>query len=206
MHFFNNFFTLLVIFSIETFAQPLPELIYQKSKITPESKYEIYQNAKKAKHYFHKGEQENALNSAIKTLTLSLETAGDRIIDQYDYLYSHYIILSIIKTDATKDKEYIKLSSKLFNYLDDVTSKGIWEESELGLFQMKLYREIGNTMAIKILKNKKEEQIDQLEKALEIIKKAEKYIRSPNDFYIKETKQKIIDAIDENKVTYEIIN
>jgi len=206
MHFFNKIFTLLVIFSIQIIATPLPELIYQESEVTPESKYEIYQKFKQTKNSFLKGEQENALNGAIETLTLSLQTSGNRVIDQYDYLYSHYIILSIISKDKTKDQEYIRLASKLFAYLDDVTSKGIWEESELGLFQMKLYRDVGYTMANKLLKNTKKEQIDTLKEALRIIEKAEKYIRTPDDFYIKNIKKEIIDTIEENRVVYEIID
>ena len=187
-------------------AIPLPDFIYQKSKVTPESNYEIYKKMKEARSFLYKGKQENALNMALDALNISSQIKANRVIDQYDYLSAHYIILSVISNDQTKDQDYIKLSSKLFTYLDDTTSRGVWEESELGLFQMKLYREIGNTMALKLLNNAKKEEINRLQEALRIIEKAEKYIRSPDEFYIKETKQKILHAIEKNEVEYEIIN
>ncbi len=202
----NKIFTLLLVLSIPSFATALPDFIYQKSEITPESNYKIYQNMQKLKRYIRQHNKDSALEIAINTLKLSSQIDEDRVIDQYDYLFTHYIILSIIESDEKEDQEYIRLSTKLFNYLDDVTSKGVWEESELGQFQMKIYREVGNATALKLLKHHKTEQMEDLDKALKIIEKSEKYIKSSDDFYIKNTKARILEMIEKEKVIYEIIN
>ncbi len=186
---------LLVAMQLLASALTLPRGVYKNAYITPESAYPIYKQMREAKTLFLKGNVKEATPIFIKVLLKSKRLKTEKNIDQYDYLYAHHGILTALKMDEKNEKEYIKLSKKILSYLDKSTKRGIWEEGELGQFQMKMYRTVGNSLALLLYKSSERKDKKKMKEALKYIKKAEKYIRSDKDFYIKDTKEKITNAI-----------
>ncbi len=194
----NKIFVLLSTLVLSASALTLPNTIYKDSHITPESSYPIFQEMREAKTFFQKGNIKESTPRFIKTLLRSGKSSGDKNIDQYDYLYAHYGILSAIQRDEKNEKNYIKLAKKVLRYLDKSTSRGIWEEGELGKFQLMMYQVVGNALAEKLYKASGRTDKKLMKQALYYINKSEKYIRSDKDFYIKDTKEKITNALEGN--------
>jgi len=189
-----TFLTLTVSVS----ALTLPNSIYKNATITPQSSYKIYENMRDATILFRKGKVKDSTALFIKTLEIASKSKKEKNIDQYDYLYAHYGILSAIENDEKEEETYIKLSKKILRYLDKATSRGIWEEGELGQFQLKMYKTIGNHLAELLYVDSKRKDKKKMKEALRYINKAEKYIRDERDFYIKDTKAKITNALEGN--------
>ncbi len=186
---------LLLTMQLLASALTLPRSIYKNSHVTPESAYPIYKQMQAAKTFYKKGNLKEATPLFVKMLLKSAKSKAQKNIDQYDYLYAHYAILEALKRDEKDEKTYIKFAKKILRYLDKSTEKGIWEEGELGQFQMKVYRDVGNTLAKILYKSSKRKDKKKMKEALKYANKAEKYIRSESDFYIKETKQQITNAL-----------
>jgi len=191
----NKIFSLLVISVLSASAFTLPSNVYKNSHITPSSSYPIYQQMREAKTLFLKGNLKESTPLFIKTLQNSTRSKGAKNIDQYDYLYAHHGILTALKIDDKREDAYIKLAKKIISYLDKSTARGIWEEGELGQFQMKMYRTVGNQLALLLYKSSQRKDKKKMQQALKYINKSEKYIRSDKDFYLKDTKEKITNAI-----------
>ncbi len=190
--------TILSSFMLSLSALSLPHRIYKNPEITPESAYPIYKQMQEAKSLYKKGKLKEATPKFIRVLLKASQSKGQKNIDQYDYLYAHYAILADLKRDEKDEKTYIKFAKKILRYLDKSTAKGIWEEGELGQLQMKVYRDVGNDLAKILYKNSKRKNKKLMKEALKYVNKAEKYIRSESDFYIKETKQQITNALTGN--------
>jgi hypothetical protein len=191
---FVLFFALLL--SVQ--ALTLPQSIYKNPTITPESSYPIFALMRDAKKSFHKGDINQSTQLFIRTLLKAKKGSENKNIDQYDYLYAHHGILSAIEYKEKEEKTYIKLSKKIIRYLDQATARGIWEEGELGKLQLMMYKRHGNSLAKKLYAQSKRKDKKLMQAALYYIKKAEKYIRDDKDFYIKETKAKITNALEGN--------
>jgi len=191
----RKIFALLLTMLLSASALTLPRSIYKNSYITPESSYPIFKQMSEAKTLFKKGQIKESTPLFIRILLKSSKSKAEKNIDQYDYLYAHHGLLTALKIEGKKEKEYIKLSKKILSFLDEATKRGIWEEGELGQFQMQMYRSIGNSLAQLLYKSSKRKDKKKMHEALKYIKKAEKYIRSEKDFYIKDTKEKITNAI-----------
>ncbi len=189
--------SLLLFFSLVLSLQALtlPHSIYKKTHITPQTDYKIYLLMQQASKLFKKGHYKESTPLFIKALTKASHLKSEKTIEQYDYLYAHYGILKALQSDEKYEKEYIKLAKNTIYFLDKATAKGIWEEGELGQFQMKMYKTIGNKLASLLYKESKRKDKKKLKQALWYIKKSEKYIRGSEDFYIKETKEKITNAL-----------
>ncbi len=191
----SKVFALLLTMLLSAPALTLPHNVYKQSHITPETSYPIYKQMQEAKAFYKKGDIKESTPRFIRILLKSSKSKAEKNIDQYDYLYAHYGILSALKIEQKDEKTYIKFAKKILSYLDKSTVKGIWEEGELGQFQMKVYRDIGNSLALILYKSSKRKDTKKMEEALKYIKKAEKYIRSESDFYIKDTKEQITNAL-----------
>ncbi len=191
----NKIGLLLLSILFSASALTLPRTIYKPSTITPESAYSIYKQIQEAKKFYKKGNLKESTPRFIRIVLNSTKSNAEKNIDQYDYLYAHYAILAALKRDEKDEKNYILLAKKILRYLDKSTAKGIWEEGELGQFQMKVYRDVGNALANILYKNSKRTDKKKMKEAKKYIEKAEKYIRSEDDFYIKETKEKITNAL-----------
>ena len=195
------------------FALQLPNTVYKNAKITPESGYDTFKIMSEAKSLFNDGKVKDASGFFIKALTKSSQSKADKNIDQYDYLYAHYGLLKLLETNKNDEEEYKKLAKKIISFLDKSTDNGkdIWEDGELGKFQLNMYKTVTDHYAKLLYKESKREDSKLLKEALLYAKKAEKYIRSDEDFYIKETREWIQNAIDGNpplkseKKTIEII-
>lgn len=186
---------LLFTLALSASALDLPKSVYKNSHITPSTSYPIYKQMSEAKALFVKGKVKEATPMFIKILVKSSRSRADKNIDQYDYLYAHHGILTALKFDEKNEETYIKLSKKILAYLDKSTKRGIWEEGELGQFQMKMYRDVGNSLALLLYKSSERKDEKKMKEALKYIKKAEKYIRSEKDFFIKDSKEQITNAI-----------
>jgi hypothetical protein len=191
-------FISLILLQLALSALTLPKRIYHDSVITPESDYPIYKQMREASRLFKKGNLEESTPLFIRVLLKAAKGGGNKNIDQYDYLYAHYAILAALQRDEKNDQTYIKLAKKILRYLDKATEKGIWEEGELGQFQMKVYKVVGNRVAELLYKSSKRKDKKRMKEALRYINKAQEYIRSESDFYIKETKAQILNALDGN--------
>ena len=193
----NRILGLLILFALSLPALSLSKGILNADiTITPESSYEVFQVMRDAKKKFRKGKVQEAAPLFIQTLKKALKNNPHKNIDQFDYLYAHYGILSALKNDEKQKKTYKTLAKKILTFLDKATIKGIWEEGELGQMQMLVYRRVGNQLASLLYKESKREDKKKLQEALRIIKKSEDYIRKDNQMYIKETQEKITNAIE----------
>jgi len=191
----SKIIAVLLSLQVWALALTLPNSLYKQSHITPSSSYQIFQQMREAKTLFQKGDIKGATPIFIRTLLTSSKSSADKNIDQYDYLYAHNGILTAIERDEKHQEAYIKLSKKILSYLDQATERGIWEEGELGKYQLKMYQVVGNALAKKLYKASKRKDKKLMKQALYYINKAEKYIRSDKEFYIKETKEKITNAL-----------
>ena len=190
--------TILSSFILSLPALSLPHRIYKNPEITPESAYPIYKQMQEAKTLYKKGKLKEATPKFIRVLLKASQSKDQKNIDQYDYLYAHYAILADLKRDEKDKKTYVKFAKKILRYLDKSTAKGIWEEGELGQLQMKVYRDVGNDLAKILYKYSKRKDKKLIKQALKYANKAEKYIRIESDFYIKETKKQITNALEGN--------
>ena len=204
---------LSITLCVNVFALQLPSTLYKNAKITPESGYETFKVMSEAKSLFTDGKVKDASELFIKVLTKASKSKTNKNIDQYDYLYAHYGLLKLLETNKNDEDEYKKLAKKIISFLDKSTDNGkdIWEEGELGKFQLNMYQTVTNHYAKLLYKESKREDKKLLNEALLYAKKAEKYIRDDKDLYIKETREWIENAIKGNpplkseKKTIEII-
>ncbi len=182
-------------------ALEIPSSIYNnKVEITPESSYEIYKIISEGKMLFEKGKYSDASRYFIKALQQAKHPKGEKNIDQYDYLYANYALLRLLASNKDDSYKYKKLAKSVISYLDKITNNGkdIYEEGELGQFQLKMYRSVADYYAKLLYKESGRKDEKLLKEALKYAKKAQKYIRDDKDFYIKETVAMIQNAIDGN--------
>jgi LAS superfamily LD-carboxypeptidase LdcB len=200
-------FTLFILFSSSSFALSLNKSLFKHSKITPETNYEIYSILQKAKRYSNQRNREKALFNYTKALSISSKNRyKERNIDQSDYLETHYQVLQLIKEEDKERKNYIKLSKKLLNFLDKATSKGIWEGSELGQLQIRLYKELGEELALHLINDKSTHKFKKYYEALRYINKSTKFIVGFEDYHLLETKVKVLFKLKRDSDAYQIIN
>ncbi len=194
----KKIFVLFFALLLSAHALTLPRALYQTPTITPESSYPIFELMRDAKKAYHKGDFNQSTQLFIRTLLKAKKGSKNKNIDQYDYLYANHGILTAIEHKDKEEKTYIKLAKNLLRYLDKATKRGIWEEGELGQLQLMIYRHHGNALAKKLYAQSKRKDKKLMKAALYYIKKAEKYIRNEQDFYIKETKAQITNALEGN--------
>jgi len=181
-------------------ALSLPSTIYKSNyNITPESNYTIYKKVQKAKELYIKGKRDESAKIFIDLLKKAAHSNSDKNIDQYDYLISNIALLDILK-DKDDNKNYKLLARKVISFLDKNTNKGkdIWEEGDLGKLQLKIYKSLLDNYAKILYKESNRDDDKLLKKALYYANRAQKFIRSEEDNYLKETKLIIQNAIDKN--------
>jgi len=191
---------LLAMIANSLFAIDLPNIAYTKSmKITPESDYNVYKVIREGEKLLSKGQSKKASKLFIKALSTARRIKTQNSIDQYDFLLSKYALLNLLE-NSDDTEHYKKMARSILYFLDKTTNYGkdIWEESDLGKFQLELYRNILNKYAKILYKESKRKDKKLLKQSMQYIKKAERFIRSDDDFYIKETKRKISNALEGN--------
>jgi tetratricopeptide (TPR) repeat protein len=135
----------------------------------------------------------------------------DRGVDvsEYDYLWIQYGLLkscfepdSAEFTHGTVD-DYVKIASLVLDFLDETTSTGIWQFTDLGEFQMEVYRVAGNGLAWQQLQLGTHPK--QWQEALSTIEKAVAYVRGAEDYYILDTKVRILLKLGRDDEAYQIV-
>jgi hypothetical protein len=193
-------FLLLLTITISLNAYDLPSYIYKKHiNITPESNYQTYRLMSEGKKAFAKGKLKEATNSFLKALKYASSSKGSKNIDQYDYLFANYGILTLLKNQGDK-QNYQKLSKHLISFLNKITKNGkdIWEEGELGKFQLYIYKNVSNDLAKLLYQESERKDKKLLKEALYYSNISQKFIRSDEDNYLKKTKAMIENAIEGN--------
>ncbi len=179
-------------------ASEIPTSLYKHyPHITPESNYKVYQAIEKAKELYQRGKIEEAKDKFIDILKRTNRSKTAKNIDQYDFLYANYALLTILEQDEHGEADYKKLAQHILHYLDKTTHNGkdIWEEGELGQLQLKMYQTIANHTAKILYKESNRTNKRVLKQALSYAKKANQFIRTDEDSYLKETKAMIENAL-----------
>ncbi len=179
-------------------ASEIPSALYQHyPHITPESNYKIYQAIEKAKESYQKGQLQETKERFIQILKQANRSKAVKNIDQYDFLYANYVLLTMLGQNEKSESDYKKLAKYVLHYLDKETRNGkdIWEEGDLGQLQLKMYQTIANHTAKILYKESNRTNKKLLREALSYAKKATQFIRSEEDNYLKETKMIIENAL-----------
>ncbi len=179
-------------------ASEIPSALYQHyPHITPESNYKIYQAIEKAKESYQKGQLQETKERFIQILKQANRSKAVKNIDQYDFLYANYVLLTMLGQNEKSESDYKKLAKYVLHYLDKETRNGkdIWEEGDLGQLQLKMYQTIANHTAKILYKESNRTNKKLLREALSYARKATQFIRSEEDNYLKETKMIIENAL-----------
>jgi hypothetical protein len=135
-------------------------------------------------------------------------------ISEYDYLWTQYGLLKSSHDTNTSNfahgtlEEYLDTAQRVLAYLDEhgqsagVFMPGIAEENE---FKGEVYREAANALAWLIHEDDKSTPAE-LETALIWAKKAEKHIRGEEDYYILDTKVRILLRLGNREDAYQIVD
>jgi hypothetical protein len=180
-------------------ALTLPDTLYKSVRITPESSYEIFKLMAQAKELYQKGQKNDASELFIKVLQKATKSKRNKNIDQYDYLYANSALLNMLLDNKNFD-EYKRLAKRVISFLDRSTNRGkdIWEEGELGKFQLQVYRDVANNLALLLYKESNRSDEKLLKEALKYANISQKYIRDDSQNYIKKTKLYIQNALKGN--------
>jgi hypothetical protein len=95
------------------------------------------------------------------------------------------------------------VANNVLNFLDTKTNTGDWVFTETGAFRMEVYREAGNGIAWELMESATNNA--DLNKALTIANKTEPYIRDEKDFYILDTKVRILLKLKKEAEAFEIV-
>ena len=183
-------------------AADLPEFVYFQVDTSEDSDRDVGALVKEAVQLTHE-KPEEARRLYIEVLRKVKDGAQ---IDEYDYLSTQYGLLkSAFDRDTAEftKRDYMQTAENVLAYLDDSTSTGIWEYTTLGEFQMEVYRSAGNGLAWHLAEESDNET--QLLKALEAVDKAEQYIRGVEDYYIYDTKVRVLLKLKRQQEAYAIV-
>ena len=183
---------LSLLFSATAIAGSLPEFTYKQFPIAEESNDDVHELVSKAAPlvYPEPAAARNLLVQALQKVNKGAE------INEYDYLWTQYGLLkSSFKTGGAdfgpgSRKNYLNVAHNVLNFLDTKTNTGDWAFTETGGFRMEVYREAGNGLAWQLME--KATNDTDLNKALRIVNKTEPHIRGEEDYYIFDTKVRIL--------------
>ncbi len=191
--------------SIAVHANKLPENVFKKYPISAKSTPALHKLVREAAQSTHKSPRKARL---LITKVFEKLSQGNSI-DKYDYLWTQYSLLkSSYETNSGKfgpgtKRDFIKIAKNVLAYLK-TQNVGDWQYTEMGGFQMEVYRFAGNGLAWNLMdENNVSETI--LQNALTLVIETESFIRGKQDFYIKDTKVRILLKLKRNKEAYKIV-
>ncbi len=193
--------SLIAIAVISLQGVELPKSIYKNNMhITTESNYKVYKLIDDAKKAIELNKGDEAKNLLIKSLKIASHTNGSKNISQYDYLFANYTLLALLNMDK-ESGEYKKLAKKIISFLDKTTHDGkdIWEDGDLGKFQIRVYRDISLNLANNYFKESNGEDKKLLKEALKYADISIKFSQDGEDAEAKELKTSIRSAQNEKK-------
>ena len=144
---------------------------------------------------------------ARELLSRALEKASrGAAISEYDYLWTQYGLMKATMEagsasfgPGTRD-EYRKVARHLLDFLDSRGSTGDWVYTEVGAFRMEAYRAAANGLAWQMM-----EDGENLPQALEIIDRGLEYIRGMQDYYMYDTKVRILLKMGKKQEAWNIV-
>ncbi|MEW8625186.1 MAG: tetratricopeptide repeat protein [Candidatus Thiodiazotropha sp.] len=186
-------------------VESLPQVVFKSVDISDESSSVIRQLVRSG--------AKSVPTDPVKARDLFIEALYkvDRGLDigEYEYLWIQYGLLKSSFEPGTAQfnvgtkADYINIAAQVLNFLDESTSTGIWQYTELGQFQMEVYRTAGNGLAWQQLQNGSNQE--QWKEALTTVEKAVSYIRDPEDYYILDTKVRILLKLNREQEAYRIV-
>ncbi len=180
-------------------AFELPKSLYKSStKITIESNYEIFKLIQDTKKAIELNQSDQAKELLVKALKKAAYSKSEKNISQYDYLFANYTLLALL--DKEKEAEaYKKLAKKVIRFLDTTTNGGkdIWEEGDLGKFQLRVYKDLSLNLAKLYYKESNGDDTKVLKQALKYVNIAIKFA-GEDDAQAKELKNSIMEALKKN--------
>ncbi len=195
----------LLATSLAVQANKLPDNVFKKYVISDKSTPALHQLVKEAAQSTH-----SSPRKARKLITKVFDrlVKGDTI-NKYDYLWTQYGLLkSSYETNTGtfgpgNKSDYIKIAHNVLAYLD--TQKiGNFQYTELGGFQMEVYRAAGNGLAWQLMSDPKAEAAT-LTKALNLVIKTEPYMRGKQDYFIMDTKVRILLKLNRKREAFKIV-
>ncbi len=186
-------------------ASELPEFAFKQYPITEESRDDVHYIIEKAAQLVYP-EPTEARALIVKALERVNKGAE---ISEYDYLWTQYGLLKSSFETGTSDygpgtqEDYLKIAANVLDFLDNKTSVGEWVFTEEGAFRMEVYRVAGNGLAWETMELTDDKA--ELEKALEIINKTEVYMGSEENYYILDTKVRVLMKLKKQQEAFEIV-
>lgn len=133
------------------------------------------------------------------------------LIDKYDYLWTQYGLLKSSFETGTAEflpetdvNEYMRVARNVLAYLD-TQDVGQWVYTELGAFQMEVYRSAANGLAWSLYEEYGDDQL-KLEEGLGLAVRAQEYITGYDDYYIYDTKARILLKLGRSDEAFEIVD
>jgi len=198
-------FIIMLTGTLAAHAESLPSSVFQKYSISDKSSTELHALVKQAAMSV-RGSPRKARKLFISAITRLRK--GDTI-NKYDYLWTQYGLLKSTFEPSTATygpgtkADYIKVARNVLAYLD-TQHVGDWTYTEIGAFQMEVYREAGNGLSWLMLKDPKSNK-SQLEKALKLVTKTESHIRGKQDFFIYDTKVRLMMKLKRQTEAFKIV-
>jgi hypothetical protein len=203
--FFIFFLSLLCSTTVLGASPSLPEFAYKQFPIAEESNDEVHELVAQAAAQIY---PEPLVARSLLVKALQKVNKGAKI-DEYDYLWTQYGLLkSSFDTGGANygpgnQEDYMKVAHNVLNFLDTKTNTGDWVFTETGAFRMEVYREAGNGLAWELMESAINNAV--LKKALTIVNKTEAYIRDEKDYYILDTKVRILLKLKKEAKAFEIV-
>jgi tetratricopeptide (TPR) repeat protein len=198
-------FMFSVYSAITCAANSLPNIAFKAVEISDVSSPAISQLVKIA------AKSIQSTPSTARDLLIEALYKIDRGVDvcEYDYLWIQYGLLkSSFESEDDEftvgtESDYMKVAAQAISFLDQETATGIWQFTDLGQFQMEVYRVAGNGLAWLQLKRGKSQA--EWQQALSTVEKAVSHIRGVEDYYVLDTKVRILLKLGRKREAYKIV-
>ena len=200
IHLFCSWVLCLVLAS--SAARAYPPHVY--------GKYELAENSDEAVHALvREGAQQVAVEPrrARELLTKALDKVSrGAAIDEYDYLWTQYGLMKATMEAGTADfgpgtrDEYMKVARHVLQFLDEQGNTGDWVYTDIGAFRMEVYRSAANGLAWYMMEDGRN-----LSRALEIIDRGLEYVRGMQDYYMYDTKVRILLKMGKKREAWNIV-
>ncbi len=200
-----SIFFLTLFFSTTVIAASLPKFAYKQFPITEESNDDVHKLVAEAASLVYP-KPLVARDLLVKALQ---KVSNGAKINEYDYLWTQYGLLkSSFDTGGSNfgpgnQEDYLNVGLNVLNFLNTKTNTGDWVFTETGAFRMEVYREAGNGVAWELMERATNNA--DLNKALTIANKTEPYIRDEKDYYILDTKVRILLKLKKEAEAFEIV-
>jgi len=186
-------------------ATKLPDFVYKSFPVSERSDRSIHDLVRDAAQLVQASPER-----ARPLIIIALEKVNRGAkIDLYDYLWTQYGLLKTsfkrgsVHFDLGNKKDYLKVAKNVIGFLDNETDVGQWVFTDLGAFQMAVYREAGNGLAWYTFEDTDDRKI--LHEALALINRAEQYVIDIEDYFVLDTKVRILLKLKKEKEAFVIV-